>query len=191
VYERSGLWFSLSGSVQVRTNFVVITGYKGRNTSPLLSRTISTRRRRVSRDFMEARRCRGWAQKMAVGGLGADTEGAVARSTKSGGSCKAELARCSGQAVDENDHGQDAKLCSSCPAHSGACRQIFCTPSRFPAAVSQFVATRASAGSVRVQGPTSLCTTQLSPFVTPSLGMTWTTSRNASEPNARQAGQLR
>jgi len=41
-----------------------------------------------------------------------------------------------------------------------------------------------------VRGPRSLRISQLSPIVTPALGMTWTTSRNASEPNARQAGQL-
>jgi len=139
---------------------------------------------------MEARRCRGWAQKKAVGGLGADPEGAVAGATRRGGSCQTELARRSGQSVDENDHRQDAELGYSCPAHSGACREILCTPSRFQAAGTQFVATRASAGSVWVQGAKSLRTSQLSPFVTPSLGMTWTTSWNASEPNARQAGQL-
>jgi len=139
---------------------------------------------------MEPRDCRGWAQKMAVGGLGADTEGAVVGSTRSGGSCKAELAIRSGQAVDEIDHQQDAELCSRCPAHSGDCRQILCALSRFQAAVTQFVATRASAGDVCVRGPRSLCASQLSPFVTPSLGMTWTTSRNVSEPNARQAGKL-
>jgi len=128
---------------------------------------------------------------MAVGGLGADTEGVVVGSTRSVGSCKAALARRSGQAVDESDRWQDAELCSRCPAHSRACRQILCTPSRFEAGVTRLVATRASAGSVWVRGPKSLRISQLSPFVTPSLGMTWTTSRNASEPNARQAGQLR
>jgi len=134
--------------------------------------------------LMEPRRCRGWAQKMAVGGLGADTEGVVAGSTRSGASCKAALARRSGQAVDDSDHWQDAELCSGCPAHSGTCRQILCTPSRFEAAVTQFVATRVSAGSVWVRGPRSLRISQLSPFGTPSLGMTLTTSRNASQTNA-------
>jgi len=47
---------------------------------------------------------------MAVGGLGEDTEGALTESTRSGGSCKAEMARRSGQSVHENDHRKDDEL---------------------------------------------------------------------------------
>jgi len=132
----------------------------------------------------------GWAQKIGVSGLGADTEGAVAGSTRSGGSCMTALAGRSGQAVDESDHWQDAEFCSSYPAHSGACRQIRRAPISFQAAVTEFVATRASAGSIWVRGPSSLRISQLGPFVTPFLRMKWTTSRNASKPYARQAGKL-